>query len=306
MREVKLPAVLKRLIDEGEHKGNRRQVCNELGITTAALSQYINGQTTPSLEKLIAMSDLFKVSLDSLIFGEDIIAGSSGMLEYGPLVRYVEAGLASARANIAEESALVAKIGSILADQIAAAAQAAAKRSTTLYGMLDKAQALELERYSLASTNVTMDMDDIVEVRSDVEEGVTGSNFLEVVAENLSKNRTYHFVLSPDMPDQQTLIDQYRTLLLRKGLSREDLQRCRFSVASDTFYVGFNIFELDVESLRSQSPILYQYIRTFIGSDNLLGYIEAPSSALEARLLMDTDRRRLASKILEGMLPATE
>ncbi|MFF0492245.1 helix-turn-helix domain-containing protein [Nocardia sp. NPDC004068] len=305
MREVKLPAMLKRLVDEGEYRGNRRQVCNELGITPAALSQYINGQTTPSLEKLIAMTDLFKVSLDFLIFGEDTVAGPSGMLEYGPVVRYVEASLSSVRADIAEQSAFVAKIGGILAEQIGAAAQAAAKSSRTLYGMLDKEQALELERHSVSSINVTMDMDDIVEVRSFVEEGVTGGNFLEVVADNLSKNRSYHFVLSPDMPDPDVIMDQYRTLLLRKGLNRKHLRRCRFSVASETFYAGFNIFVLDVPSLRQQSPILYQYVKPYIGTDNRIGYIESPSSALEARFLMDTDRQLLAIRVLERLTPET-
>ncbi|MFI5783914.1 helix-turn-helix domain-containing protein [Nocardia sp. NPDC051570] len=303
MREVKLATTLKRLVDEGDYRGNRKQVCTELGITTAALSQYINGQTTPGLDKLIALADLFKVSLDYLIFGEDAVAGPRGTLEYGPLVRYVEAGLSSMRADIASQSAFVAKIGTIMSDQIANAAQIAAKRSTTLYGMLDKEQALELERHSLVSTNVTLDMDDIVEVRSDVEEGVTGGDFLEVVAENLSKHRSYHFVLSPDMPDRELIVDQYRSLLLRKKLSPKDMERCRFSIASDTFYVGFNIFELDIEGFRQNSPILYQYVRSYIGTDNRIGYVESPSASLEASFLMDTDRRKMAARVLQRLLP---
>lgn len=304
MREVKLAATLKRLIDEGEYRGKRRQVCAELGITTAALSQYIRGQTTPSLDKLIAIAELFQVSLDYLMFGEDAVAGPRGTLDYGPLVRYVEAGLSSVRNDIAAQSAFVAKIGTIMSDQIAAAAQTAAKQSATLYGMLDEEQALELERFSEASTNVTMDMDDIVEVRSDVEKGVTGSNFLEVVAENLAKNRTYRFVLSPDMPNRARIVEQYRALLLRKDLSRKDLERCVFSVATETFYVGFNLFRLDADSFREQSPVLYQFVKPFIGNDNTIGYIESPSSALDARFLMDAKRRRLASHALDRLTSA--
>ncbi|WP_159311410.1 hypothetical protein, partial [Klebsiella pneumoniae] len=70
---------------------------------------------------LIAISDLFQVSLDYLIFGEDAVAGPTGTLDYGPLARYMEASLASSRADIAAQLAFVSKVGSIIADQIGVA-----------------------------------------------------------------------------------------------------------------------------------------------------------------------------------------
>ncbi|MEU7138134.1 helix-turn-helix transcriptional regulator [Nocardia sp. NPDC046473] len=305
MREVKLAATLKHLVDEGEYRGNRRLVCTELGITSAALSQYINGQTQPSLEKLVAIADLFKVSLDFLMFGEDTVTGPSGVLEYGPLARYLEAGLSSVRDDIAAQSAFVAKIGTIMTDQIAAAARTAAKRPATFYGMLDQEQALELERFSEASIVVTLALDDAVEVSGAIEQGVTAGNFLAVVAENISRGRTYHFVLSPDMPDREVRVQQYRALLLRQDLDEKDLERCKFSVASDTLYVGFNFFKLDVESLRQQSPVLYQYVKPYIGSDDRIGYIEPPSSPIRAFFLVDPEHQVLASRALDRYVSTT-
>ncbi|WP_069162720.1 helix-turn-helix domain-containing protein [Nocardia altamirensis] len=306
MREVKLAATLKRLVDEGEYRGNRKRVSTELGITTAALSQYINGQTMPSLEKLVAIADLFKVSLDYLMFSEDAVTAPTGMLQYGPLARFVEAGFSSVRADIAAESAFVAKIGTIVTEQIEAAARAAAKRPATLYGMLDKEQLLELERHSTSSTIFTTDLDDdIVKVDSEIEQGVTAGNFLTVVAENISKKRTYHYILSPDMPDRELLIRQFRALLLRENVSEKDLERCKFSVALDTVYVGFCFFELDVEGLKNQSPVLFQYVRDYIGSDGRIGYIEPPSSPLRAYFLVDTERQRLAARALARLVPKT-
>lgn len=312
MREVKLAATLKHLVDDGEYRGNRRQVCADLGITTAALSQYINGQTTPSVEKLVALADLFKVSLDYLMFGEDVVAGPSGELEYGPLARYVEVGVDSLRADIAAQSAFVAKIGMILsetmAEQIDAAAQAAAKRPSTLQGMLDREQILELERYSLASTIVAVDLaDDIVEVNSNIERGVTASNTIAIVAENIAKKRTYHYVLSPSMRDTDSIIERYQALLRRhnlrgrQNLRAADLKRCTFTVADDEIFVSFGLYELDVASFRQQSPILYQYLEPYIGNDGRIGYIESPASPFQTFFVFDSERQKLADRELRRL-----
>ncbi|MEV6279101.1 helix-turn-helix transcriptional regulator [Nocardia sp. NPDC051832] len=294
MREVKLPAMLKQLVDEGEYRGNRRWVSTQLGITPAALSQYINGQTNPSLEKLLAMIELFDVSLDFLVFGPDTI-GQHANAE-------AEAVTASIQADIATHSALVGKVGEILAQQIDAATRSVAKRPSTLSNMLDQKQALELERYSEDSTIVTMDLtDDIVEV--DSEQEVTAGDFLTVVAQNLAQGRTYHFVLSPEMEDHDTLIQRYRTLLLDQHLSEADLRNCRFSIGLDSFYVGCCLFRLDVDGLKRHSPVLHRYLESFITHDNYIGYIEPPSSPLRAYFLLDADRMQVATRVLERLAP---
>ncbi|QLY27734.1 helix-turn-helix domain-containing protein [Nocardia huaxiensis] len=305
MREIKLAATLKHLIEDGEYSGNRRLVSSDLGITPAALTQYLKGQTKPSVDKLVTMADLFGVSVDYLLFGEDNVAASSGTLDYGPLARYMEAGLASARADGAVQSAFVAKIGAILADQVAAAAQAAARRPATFTGMLDHYQALELERYSLESSIAAMDLDEnVVDVEGDIEQGVAAGRFLTVVAENLSRKRSYHFILAPDMRDRDSRVRQFRALLRQHQLTQADVDRCKFSVAADTFYVGFCIFKLDVTALRKHSPVLHQYVEPFIGGDDRIGFTEPASSSHYGVSLMDASHRRLAALTLERLNPA--
>ncbi len=306
MREVKLAATLRRLVDESDYRGNRKQISAELGITPAALSQYINGQTTPSVEKLVVLADLFGVSLDYLMFGQDAVVGPGGTLAYGPLARYMESGLSSMRADIAAQSAFVAKIGAIVTDGIAAAAQTAAKRPATFYGMLDQDQALELERFSEVSTIAAMDLDaDLVRVDSDVEQGVAAGRFLTVVAENLSKKRRYNFVLSSHIQNHESLVRQFRTLLLRQKVSKADVDRCTFSIAADILYVGFCFFEIDVEGLRAHSPVLYQYVESYIGADNRIGYVESPSSDHFGMSLMDDDHKMLATRMLDRLQPTS-
>ncbi|QXQ14551.1 helix-turn-helix domain-containing protein [Skermania piniformis] len=282
-------------------------MCDELGVTPAALSQYINGHTTPSLDKLVAFADLFKVSLDYLIFGEDAIGGPGGALDYGPLARLFELNMANVRTDIANQSAYVTKIGSILSAQVANAAMAVAKRPTAPEGMLDYQQSLELERFSTASTIVTMNLtDDILEIENGVEEGFFASGFLAVIAQNLARGGTYRFVLSPEMPNRTATVERYRALLIRHGVPADvDLDRCRFGVAREQFYVGFCIFTVDVAEMRAQSPILHHYLTEYgyLSADGEIGYLEPISSGWHVPL-MDATHRRLALAAYERFAPA--
>lgn len=304
MREVKFAATLNHLV--GDARGRRQQVSSDLGISAAALTQYLKGQTMPTVDRLVAIAELFGVSLDYLILGEDSVAGPSGTLDYGPFARYMEAGLASARADAAVHTAFVAKIGSIIADRIDAAAQSAAKRPTTFSGMLDQQQALQLERFSKESIIAAMDLEeDLVTVEGEVEQGVAAGRFLDIVAENLSRKRRYHFVLSPDMPDLEISVEQFKALLGLQQLDKSDLGRCRFTIARESFYVGFCLFKLDVNSLRKNGPILYQYVQQYIGDDGWIGFTEPPSSDHLRVFLMNDHHRKLASRTLEALTKGT-
>ncbi|MGW4242618.1 helix-turn-helix domain-containing protein [Nocardia sp. NPDC004722] len=307
MREIKFAATLKHLIEAGDYSGNRKQLSIDLGITTAALSQYLKGQNNPSVDKLVAIADLFGVSLDYLMFGEDNVAGSGGTLDYGPIARYMEASLASARTDAAVQTAFVAKIGTILAQRIGAAAQDAAKRPLTFAGMLDHYQALELEQFSLESLVAAMDLaEDLVTVEVGIEQGVAAGNFLAVVAQNIARKRRYHFVLSPDMPDREYYVEQFRGLLEQQNLSRSEIDRCTFSVAAESFYSGFCLFRLDVAQLRKNSPILYQSVVEYIGSDGWIGFTESPNSDYVGVSLMDARHRALASATWNRLNPETK
>ncbi|MBL1074047.1 helix-turn-helix transcriptional regulator [Nocardia sp. 2] len=295
MREIELAATLKHLIDSGKYAGNRRRVANDLGITPAALSQYLKGQTRPSLENLVAIADLFDVSLDYLMFGED-------SAESRLVGRYMEAGFAASRAEAAAEAARVAKIGTIIAEQIASAAQAVAKRPPTFHGMLDHIQALELERYSKHSIVVVMNLDEnLRDVDSEFERGVTAGGFLAVVADNLRAGRSYSFVLSQDMSERESRIQQFRDLLRKRRLTEAQISECKFTVATDLFYVGFGLLHLDVDAMRRSSPVLFNFVESYISHEGWIGYTELASNSHFTTSLMDADHRRLAELTVERL-----
>ena len=114
-REVKFGRMLESLIEHGGYSRNRKRIAGQLGVSVAALSQYIRHQTWPSFSKLLAIADLFDVSLDYLVYGQP--TGGS-VTDYGPLYRYVDHALADVQARGSRHTAVVARIGRMLADQI--------------------------------------------------------------------------------------------------------------------------------------------------------------------------------------------
>src|SRR5580693_1500693 len=128
VREVKFGQMLERLIEHSEYRRNRKKISSKLAISSAALSQYIRQQTWPSFGKLLAIADLFDVSLDYLVYGQP--TGSS-VTDYGPLYRYVDHALADVQARGSRHNAVVARIGRVLADRIdeVAAQLASARRN---------------------------------------------------------------------------------------------------------------------------------------------------------------------------------
>ncbi len=50
---------------------SQEELANRLNVSRQTISKWEVGDSTPDLEKLVAISDLFHVSLDELVIGED-------------------------------------------------------------------------------------------------------------------------------------------------------------------------------------------------------------------------------------------
>ena len=111
-REVKLGRMLDSLIEHDGSSRSRKRISRELGISGSALSQYIRQQNWPSFLKLLAIADFFDVSLDYLVYGQP---GGSPLPDYGPLYRYIDHALAGVQARRSRHTAVVARIGRVLA-----------------------------------------------------------------------------------------------------------------------------------------------------------------------------------------------
>ena len=60
-----------RLYQLRKQKGfSQEELANRLNVSRQTISKWELGDSTPNMEKLIALSDLFKISLDELVKGE--------------------------------------------------------------------------------------------------------------------------------------------------------------------------------------------------------------------------------------------
>ena len=61
-----------RLYELRKQKGfSQEELANRLNVSRQTVSKWEVGDSTPDMEKLIAMSDLFHVSLDKLVLGKE-------------------------------------------------------------------------------------------------------------------------------------------------------------------------------------------------------------------------------------------
>ena len=61
-----------KLYDLRKQKGfSQEELANRLNVSRQTISKWEVGESTPDMEKLVAISDLFEVSLDELVKGEE-------------------------------------------------------------------------------------------------------------------------------------------------------------------------------------------------------------------------------------------
>lgn len=68
-----------RLYQLRKQKGmSQEELANRLNVSRQTVSKWEVGDSTPDMEKLVAISDLFEVSLDQLVMGKEPVTENSG------------------------------------------------------------------------------------------------------------------------------------------------------------------------------------------------------------------------------------
>ena len=280
-REVKFGQMLESLIERGGYNRNRKKILSALDISAAALSQYIREQTRPSFGKLLAIADFFDVSLDYLVYGTP--AGS--LIDYGPLYRYVDHALADVQARGSRHSAVVARIGRVLADRIdEVAAELAAAPTATREGVLQDDEVMRLERYCRRADILSLNLEFDVIHRED---GIAAGRFLPVVAANLERGAAYRFLVPGPDRALETTVEACRRLLADQVGGDRVRQNCAFRRTSAPPLVGMVLLKLDAVGLNAEEPALYWQISDYLSEDGWLGCIIRPNNDSNGDMLMD-------------------
>jgi transcriptional regulator with XRE-family HTH domain len=296
-REVKLGQTLESLIERGGYSRNRKRISSQLGISSAALSQYIRQQTWPSFTKLLAIANFFDVSLDYLVYGQP--ASSSGSsTDYGPLYRYVDHALADVQARGSRHTAVVARIGRMLGDRIDEVAKDLAARPTAAReGLMQDDEQLRLERYSRQCDLVSLNLEyDIIQTGG----GPVPGRFLSVVAANLENGASYRFILPQDRPWDET-VGACRQLLARQIGGDRVRENCAFRLTAAPLLSGILLYRLDLASLEADESALHAQIRDYLSDGDWFGCVIRPNDDSNSDMLMGPEYVRRARTAFERM-----
>jgi transcriptional regulator with XRE-family HTH domain len=294
-REVKFGEMLESLIERGGYSRNRKKILSALDISAAALSQYIREQTRPSFGKLLAVADFFDVSLDYLVYGTP----TSSLIDYGPLYRYFDHALADVQARGSRHSAVVARIGRVLADRIdEVAAELASAPTATREGVLQDDEILRLERYCNKADILSLNLEfDVIHL----EEGIAAGRFLPIVAANLERGAEYRFLVPGPDTALETTVEACRRLLAEQVGGDRVRESCTFRRTASPPLVGVVLFKLDSVGLKAEEPALYWQISDYLSEGGWLGCVIRPNNDSNGDMLMDPPHVRRARSSFETL-----
>lgn len=299
-REVKLGQMLSKLIEDHGYSGNRKKIVSAVGVSPAALSQYVRDQTQPRFNKLLALADFFDVSLDYLVYGT--AARSGGEPDDEAALKFVDLALSEVQSRTSRHSALVARMGRVLADRIDdVAAELSGAPTAAREGLVQDDEMLRLESYCLQADIISLDLGfDVIQGNSDVAAG----RFLNVVARNLQAGSKYRFLVPGEDNVPASLISAFRALLVRQVGGDQVHQNCAFRRTSTPMMTGIVLYQLDVAVLEAKEPALHAQFSSDMDKGNWLGCVIRPNADSNSDMLLDDRHLRHARASFEALWSA--
>ena len=259
-QKIVFAQVLQQLMDE-RYRRNRSALAEAAHISPSALSQYVRGRATPSLEVLVHLAEILDVSLEYLIFGRERLTPSAE-LGYLP---YLEAHIRGVAAQSASLHDLVARIGAKVGETIYATARDILPETSNLGGMLDSTDVINIERCDSHTAIVTRDLNLNVEARADVS---APNVFQQVVAENIRDGGHYMYVIPEGAGWRQaaTLLQQEMQRITELSSSQLN-QQLHVRYVAEACVPGSIVHHFDREALNRQATELAARVERFTWND---------------------------------------
>jgi transcriptional regulator with XRE-family HTH domain len=296
-RDVKLGEMLGRLIKDRGYDRNRKKISTMLDISPAALSQYENDLTKPSFAKLVAMAEFFDVSLDYLVYGQP--ARSAQEADYEPTRRFVDFALSEVQARTSRHSAIVARIGRVLADRIDNVAQELVNAPTSIReGLVQDDELVRLENCCLQADVLSLDLGfDVIAAK----DGIAAGRFLDVVAKNLESGTRYRFLIPGQEYVPDLILSSFRSLLAQKVGGDQVQENCAFRRTDIPLMTGAVLYRLDIEAMQETEPALYAQFSADLDEDYWFGCVIRSNADSNSDMMLDANHLRRAKKSFDKL-----
>ncbi|MFC7188409.1 helix-turn-helix domain-containing protein [Halocatena marina] len=282
--EVKIEEKLAELLAVTDR--SNAEIADEVGISPSSLTHYRLGQSRPSLDNLIKLSDVFGVSLDYLVFGND--HGGEEM-NVDPIIRYVDHSLQDIQVRTAEHTSLVARVGQHISKNLDNEIDEFLSQSSQHHhsGAISDTETLSLEQHSQRTKLALRNFDyNLLDTTCD-----TPGRFFMTVANNLSQGRKYQYLLPKDANDDWSSTIQDFKLLLKEQTSKNVVARsnCSFRVTDAPIVVGFGLYQLREREFKKNNEMLYDFLteQDYIDPTGRFGYVGPPSMSGRRDAIMD-------------------
>jgi transcriptional regulator with XRE-family HTH domain len=267
--------VLEQLMED-KYKRNRARLADKVHVSPSALSQYVRGRATPSLDVLVALAEALDVSLEYLVFGKE---RATAPPELGFLAAHLESYIRVNQVRLGALHDLTARIGARLGESIQTAARGILDEAATVAGMITPSDVFKLERCSNRVTVVTSDLSqEVLVLQHGGEEDVAApSVFANIVAENVREGSTYEYIVP-----QGATWSQAANMLSQEVSRVGALEPERVDRQLRIFYVpnsctpGYVVQHLWIEKLQRRVPEIFERVERFIYADPKnpdLGYL---------------------------------
>lgn len=287
---------------------NNTEIADEIGVSAATLSAYRRGEARPSLKSLVSMSEVFDVSLDYLVFGEET---DSNEIDTEPVIRQMsqslQDSLQDSQLRQAQRISMVSNVGRRLSERVDEEVKnyLSDLSSQKLFsGTMRNPEVLELERNSV-KTRLFLKSFQYNMLDSQTE---TPGKFFPAVVKNLSQGRSYQYLLPAAGGDWEPIIDSFRELLVENLPSEATVRNnCEFRVTDTPTVTGCGLYQLEMDDLQEETPILYDYIHEHdYSSDDWFGYTIGPSESAQGTMVMDTDHLYSSLQLFECLWDEAE
>jgi transcriptional regulator with XRE-family HTH domain len=280
---------------EDRYSRNRAELAREAFISPSALSQYVRGKSTPSLEVLVQLATVLDVSLDYLVFGEQIAPSTVGEASF--LAGQVEMGLRDAQRQSAELHDLVARIGARLAREVRAAAEEVLPRAKEASGgSLDALELMALERFSQHTRIANYHLElDVVMIKSPEAGSIAAPGQVgQVIIDNIKEGKEYEYVL-PDGPEfTQRAILLHELAVREARASRVPFMERQLQLFQSPHgcLPGFVVHHVDILALEHGARDIYDRVAPFFYLDRenpgkaFLGAVIPPSASTQSHAIV--------------------